>query len=117
MERQSLKVQGNELVERFKELVHEGNVRRIVVKQGDSETSNCKVKSLSGFSSPVTLSCSGQAAGVTCAFNPATVTPPNGGTVSSVLTVTININGSSTFQIVGTSGSLVNSTSMTVKGH
>src|SRR5439155_26789609 len=37
MERQSLKVQGNELVERFKELVHEGNVRRII-KREDGDT-------------------------------------------------------------------------------
>ena len=38
MERQALKVQGNELVERFKELVHEGNVRRIIIKREDGDT-------------------------------------------------------------------------------
>jgi hypothetical protein len=32
---QSFKVSGDELVKRVKELVHEGNVRRVVVKQGD----------------------------------------------------------------------------------
>ena len=29
------KVQGGELVDRVRQLVHEGNVRRIVIKQGD----------------------------------------------------------------------------------
>jgi len=32
---QSFKVSGDELVKRVKELIHEGNVRRVVVKQGD----------------------------------------------------------------------------------
>ena len=32
---ESTKVQGGELIEKFKELVREGNVRRIVIKQGD----------------------------------------------------------------------------------
>ena len=32
---ESTKVQGGELIEKFKELVLEGNVRRIVIKQGD----------------------------------------------------------------------------------
>lgn len=32
---QSIKVEGSQLVDRVKELVHEGNVRRIVIRQGD----------------------------------------------------------------------------------
>jgi uncharacterized protein DUF4342 len=32
---QSFKVSGDELVKRVKELIHEGNVRRVVVKQGE----------------------------------------------------------------------------------
>jgi hypothetical protein len=32
---ESFKVQGEELVDRVRQLVHEGNVQRIVIKQGD----------------------------------------------------------------------------------
>jgi hypothetical protein len=32
---ESLKSQGGELLERVKQLVHEGNVRRVIIKQGD----------------------------------------------------------------------------------
>jgi hypothetical protein len=32
---ETTKVQGGELIEKFKELVREGNVRRIVIRQGD----------------------------------------------------------------------------------
>jgi hypothetical protein len=32
---ETTKVQGGELIEKVKELIHEGNVRRIVIKQGD----------------------------------------------------------------------------------
>jgi hypothetical protein len=33
--RESFRVEGAELLERFKALVHEGNIRRIVIKQGE----------------------------------------------------------------------------------
>ena len=32
---ETIKVEGGELLERVKDLVHEGNVRRIVIRQGD----------------------------------------------------------------------------------
>jgi hypothetical protein len=32
---ETIKVEGGELLERVKELIHEGNVRRIVIRQGD----------------------------------------------------------------------------------
>ena len=32
---QTFRVSGDELVKRVKELLHEGNVRRVVIKQGD----------------------------------------------------------------------------------
>ncbi len=32
---ETIKVQGSELVDKVKQLVHEGNVRRIVIKQSD----------------------------------------------------------------------------------
>jgi hypothetical protein len=34
-QKESIKVEAAELVEHFKRLVHEGNVRRIVIRQGD----------------------------------------------------------------------------------
>jgi hypothetical protein len=33
-----MRVQGNDLAERVKELVHEGNVRRVVIKREDGDT-------------------------------------------------------------------------------
>ncbi len=38
MATQSTQVQGKDLAERVKELVHEGNVRRVVIKQEDGDT-------------------------------------------------------------------------------
>lgn len=32
---ESFKVEGGQLLDQFKQLLHEGNVRRIVIKQGD----------------------------------------------------------------------------------
>ncbi len=32
---ESIKVEGGELLEKVKDLIHEGNVRRIVIRQGD----------------------------------------------------------------------------------
>ena len=32
---ESFKVAGEQLIETFKKLVHEGNVRRVIIKQGD----------------------------------------------------------------------------------
>ncbi len=38
MATQSMQVQGKDLAERVKELIHEGNVRRVVIKQEDGDT-------------------------------------------------------------------------------
>jgi hypothetical protein len=32
---ETIRVKGDQVVERIKELIHEGNVRRVIVKQGD----------------------------------------------------------------------------------
>ena len=34
-QRETHQVQGSQLIDRVKQLIHEGNVRRIIVKQGD----------------------------------------------------------------------------------
>ena len=33
---ETIKLQGNELLERVKEIIHEGNARRVVIKQGEN---------------------------------------------------------------------------------
>jgi uncharacterized protein (TIGR03118 family) len=43
---------------------------------------------LNGFSSAVTLTCSGQPLGSTCNFSPASVSPASGGTATSSMTIT-----------------------------
>jgi hypothetical protein len=42
---------------------------------------------LNGFSSGVTLTCSGQPLGTTCSFSPASVSPASGGTATSMMTI------------------------------
>ncbi|MEJ2110112.1 MAG: DUF4342 domain-containing protein [Acidobacteriota bacterium] len=32
---ETIKLQGNELLEKLKRVIHEGNVRRVIIKQGD----------------------------------------------------------------------------------
>lgn len=54
-----------------------------------SATSTCTVASSGTFSSPVTLSCTTPTPAVTCSFAPSMVTPPAGGSVTSVLTVNV----------------------------
>jgi uncharacterized protein (TIGR03118 family) len=43
---------------------------------------------LNGFSSAVTLTCSGQPLGSTCNFSPASVSPASGGTATTMMTIT-----------------------------
>lgn len=47
---------------------------------------------VNGFSSAVNLSCSGEPAGASCLFTPATVSPASGGTATSMLTIPTNGN-------------------------
>jgi hypothetical protein len=91
------------------------------IAQGASGTSTCTVTSTGGFSSAVSLSCSGQPAGVSCSYSPSSVTPPANGSVNSTLTVSVassTATGSSTFQAQGTSGATTRSANinLTVTG-
>jgi hypothetical protein len=85
------------------------------IAAGSSSTSTVSIISLGGFSGTVTLSCaSGLAAGVSCSFNPATVTASSAGAVSSTLTVNTTASASPaayTIGIAGASGSLSHSAS------
>jgi YD repeat-containing protein len=56
---------------------------------GGNAITTCTVASLNGFNSAVSLSCPNAPAGVTCSFNPATVTPPASGAANSTLTISV----------------------------
>jgi len=77
------------------------------VAQGGNGSSTCTVTSTNGFSSAVALSCSGQPAGVTCGFSPASVTPPANGSANSALTITVagtTATGTHNFSVQGVNG-------------
>jgi len=79
------------------------------VTQGASTTSTCTVTSTNGYSSAVSLSCTGLPAGSSCSFVPSSVTPPSGGSANSTLTVTATASattGSFSFDVQGTDGTL-----------
>jgi hypothetical protein len=87
------------------------------VTQGGSGNSTCTVTSSGGFSSAVSLSCAGLPAGVTCGYNPASVTPPANGSATSALTVSASpsaATGTFSFQAQGVGGSLTRTFNMSV---
>ncbi|MET0556605.1 MAG: PepSY domain-containing protein, partial [Vicinamibacteria bacterium] len=83
----------------------------LTIQQGNSANTTCTVTSSGGFASAVALSCANLAAGASCSFSPASVTPPANGSVSSTLTVGAGTAaaGTTTFQAAGTSGALTRS--------
>lgn len=79
---------------------------------GTATQNTCRVRSYSGFDDAVSLSCTGTPPGIGCAFSPATVTPPAGG--SAVFTLSILVSdqvepGGHVFNVVGRGGGLTNS--------
>jgi hypothetical protein len=62
------------------------NPATLSIVAGQNGTATFTVTPVNGFNSPVTFSCSGLPAGVTCTFNPPSVTP-NGAPSTSKLTV------------------------------
>lgn len=71
-----------------------------------------RVTSIGTFASAVNLTCSTPDTTESCSLNPATVTPPAGGSVTSSFTITANVNGPSptgvkNITITGTSGGTV----------
>ncbi|MCI0605059.1 PepSY domain-containing protein [bacterium] len=84
--------------------------------RGSSRTSTCTIQAISGFNSPVTLSCSGLPAKTSCSFSPNPANP-NGGSINSTLTLTIQKGapvGTFNFQVNGTGGSQSHSQAMQV---
>ena len=89
----------------------------LTVQAGTAGTSDCTVQSLNAFADPVALSCAGLPAGATCAFVPATVTPPANGAAVSALTVSVGaatLPGQYTFQVRGASGTLAHAVAVTL---
>jgi|HubBroStandDraft_6_1064221.scaffolds.fasta_scaffold15390_2 hypothetical protein len=87
------------------------------IAPGDSATTTVTVTSLNGFSSAVTLLCSGLVSGVSCSFNPSSVTPANDGSATSTLKVDTSGSVPSnaySIGIVGTSGTNLHGTSQTL---
>jgi len=87
------------------------------VVPGASATSRVTVQSLGVFFSPVDLTSSGAPYGMRLVFETNPVTPPIGGTTSSILTVSISgaPEGTHTLEITGTGDSLTRSTALTVQ--
>lgn len=84
---------------------------------GNTSFTTITVTSESGFSAPVNLSISGLPSGVTAKFLPASVTPPDGGSTVSTLDLDVSSSatpGTYTLTIVGVSGSISNSASLTL---
>ncbi|MFZ3341847.1 MAG: S53 family serine peptidase [Terriglobales bacterium] len=89
----------------------------VTVVQGSNASSTITVTSLNSFNSATTLTASGLPTGVTAAFNPNPVTPPANGNVTSTLTFTASATattGTSTVTVTGTSGSIVQTTNITL---
>lgn len=63
------------------------------VTPGGSAAIMLTIGGLNGFNSAVTFSCSGEPANTSCTFNPNTVTPSSGGTVTTSLTIATTMPG------------------------
>jgi hypothetical protein len=82
-------------------------------QQGASPASTCTVTALNGYSGSVSLSCSGNPAGISCGFSPSSVSP----TGNSTLTLTIGgsqSTGTFNFDVVGDDGTTTHTTGMSV---
>jgi hypothetical protein len=83
------------------------------INRGSRTTYTVTLAPVSGFNSRVTLGLSGCPSNSSCSFNPQSLTPPG----SSTLTVSTSYftqDGNYTLTITGTSGSLHNSTTVTL---
>ncbi len=89
----------------------------VTITQGTSGTSAITITSQNSFNSATTLSASGLPSGVTASFSTNPVTPPANGSATSTLTLTASstaATGTATITITGTSGSLSNSTTISL---
>ena len=89
----------------------------VAVTQGSSNTTTCTVTSTNGFNSAVSLSCTNPSSGVSCSFNPASVTPPANGNASSTLTISATgtaTTGTFSLNVQGVGGSLTRNTTVSL---
>lgn len=77
------------------------------IQQSGSGNATCTVTSLGGFTGSVSLSCSGNPAGIGCSFSPSSVSPPANGSANSTLTLNVagtQATGTFGFDVVGSNG-------------
>ena len=81
------------------------------IMPGQTAVAEMTVSSISGFANVVLLSCSGLPSGVSCLFNPASLTPSASGATSSltISTASSTSAGAYVVSVMGTSGTLVRS--------
>jgi subtilase family serine protease len=87
----------------------------VPVAQGKSGKSTVTTSALNGFDSAVALSATGQPAGVTATFNPASIAAPGSGTSTLTLAVdTTTAKGTYPITITGTGGGVTKTTTVTL---
>ena len=88
------------------------------VAQGDTGAATCTVRSLGGYTGTISLSCSGNPAGIGCSFAPTSVSPPANGDQASSLTLAVDVGqatGTFAFDVVGNDGLTTKTSSLTVQ--
>jgi len=81
---------------------------------GQNTNFSISVETLNGFNGTVTLSVSGLPANASGSFNPASISGGSGSSTLNITTATNTPNGSYTLTITGVSGTLTNSTTVTL---
>jgi hypothetical protein len=84
------------------------------IKAGDSGTSTVTVTSVEGFNSAVAFSCAGLPSGANCSFNPASLPNGSGDSTLTVRTSATTAAGTYPISVIGTSGSLKHSASVSL---
>jgi FG-GAP-like repeat len=84
------------------------------VTPGNSATSTLTIKPAFGFNSTVTLSCSGLPSGASCGFSPASIANASGASNLMITTSSSTPTGTYAVKVQGTSGSLVNSATVSL---
>ncbi len=88
------------------------------IEQGTGSTATCTVISSFGYTGTVSLSCSGNPAGIGCSFAPPSVSPPADGSAASTLTISVDPGqalDSYNFDVVGDDGSGTRSSGVSVQ--
>ena len=88
------------------------------IEQGTNGNATCTVVSSFGYTGSVALSCSGNPAGIGCAFAPSSVSPPANGSANS--TLTLSVSGSQTvsnftFDVVANDGTDTRTSTISVQ--